>query len=213
MVDDIFDTRFKEKKIELDDNRAKIGDDVNLTAKDPTIKRVLIGAGWDLNAFDADALDLDLSVIMINKDNMTNNDEDFIFYNTLDAYDGAIKHNGDSRTGAGDGDDESVTIDLEGVSFDVMKFLFVISIYKGEEKAQNLDMVRNAYIRVVNAENGHEFIRYELDKDLNDRTETAMIAASLNREGPKWHFTPVGEFVEGGLAAVAGRYGLIIAQQ
>ncbi len=213
MADDIFDTRFKEKKIELDDNRAKIGDDINLTAKDPTIKRVLIGAGWDLNAFDADALDLDLSVIMINKENTTGADDDFIFYNNMDAYESAIKHNGDSRTGAGDGDDESITIDLQGVPFDVVKFLFVISIYKGEEKAQNMEMVRNAYIRVVNAENGHEFIRYELDDDLKDKTETAMIAASLNREGPKWHFTPLGEFVEGGLGAVAGRYGLVIAQQ
>lgn len=210
---DIFDTQYKDTEIELDDNRAELGDDVNLTAKDQTLKKVLVGSGWDLNAFDADALDLDLSVILIDKEGMTREDQDFVFYNTEEAYDGAVKHNGDSRTGAGDGDDESITIDLHGVPFDIMKFLFVISIYKGEEKEQNMDMVRNAYIRVVNADNSHELIRYELDKDLNNRTETAMVAASLNREGPKWHFTPIGEFVEGGLGAVASRYGLIIAQQ
>ena len=210
---DIFDTRFKDKDIELDDNKAAVGDDVNLTAKDATLKRILIGAGWDLNAFDADALDLDISLILIDKENMTREDQEFIFYNNKEAYDGAVVHNGDSRTGAGDGDDESITVDLQGVPFDIIKFLIIISIYKGDEKEQNLDMVRNAYIRIVNAENGHELVRYDLDEVLDDKKETAMIAGSINREGPKWHFTPSDEFVEGGLGAVAARYGMIIGQQ
>jgi tellurium resistance protein TerD len=210
---DIFESDFHGKDVEISDNKAVIGDDINLTAKDPTLKKILIGAGWDMNTFDADALDLDLSIIMVDRNNMTREDADFIFYNNTEAYDRAIRHNGDSRTGAGDGDDETITIDLHGVPFDILKFLIIISLYKGEEKEQNLDMARNVYVRVVNAENAHELIRYELDKDMDNRKETAMIVASVNREGPKWHFTPIGEFVEGGLGAVASRYGLIIAQQ
>lgn len=210
---DIFDTRFEDKDIELDDNKATVGDDVNLSAKDPTLKKILIGAGWDLNAFDADALDLDISLILVDKDNMTREDQEFIFYNNQEAYGGAVKHNGDSRTGAGDGDDESITVELQGVPFDAVKFLIVLSIYKGDEKEQKLDMVRNAYVRIVNAENGHELVRYELDEVLDDRGETAMIAGSVNREGPKWHFTPQAEFVEGGLSAIAERHGMIIGQQ
>lgn len=210
---DIFDTQFKDKEIKLDDNKAGVGDDVNLTAKDETLKKILIGAGWDLNAFDADALDLDISLMLIDKDDMTRDDQEFVFYNNKEAYDGAVVHNGDSRTGAGDGDDESVTVDLQGVPFEVLKFLIIISIYKGEEKEQKLDMVRNAYVRIVNAENGHELVRYDLDEILDDKEESAMIAGSVNREGPKWHFTPLAEFVEGGLGAIAAKHGMIIGQQ
>ncbi len=210
---DIFDTQFEGKKLELDDNKAVLGDDINLTAKDPTLARILVGAGWDLNAFDADAMDLDLSVVMLDKNGTTRVDEDFIFYNQQEDQDRAVRHNGDSRTGAGDGDDESVTIDLQAVSFEIIQLLFVVSIYKGEEKKQSLSKVRNAYLRVTNSDTTYELVRYEMDSDLVDKTETAMVVASLNREGPKWHFTPVGEFVEGGLGAIATRYGMLIMQQ
>ena len=213
MVDIFEKAKLEDKEIDLDDNFAKFGDDVNITAKDPTLRRVLVGAGWDLNAFNSEILDLDISVILIDKDGMTREDEEFVFYNNLEAYDGAVKHNGDSRTGAGDGDDETISIDLQGLPFDIMKCLFVFSIYKGQEKKHELRQVRNIYIRIVNEENGHELIRYEMDKDLEDHAETAVIAASLNREGPKWHFTPVCDFAEGGLGEIASRYGLVIVSQ
>ena len=212
-MSDIFDNQFEGKAVELNDNLAFLGDDINLTAKDPELTRVLVGTGWDLNAFDADTLDLDLSVFMIGKDGQTRVDEDFIFYNQPEDPERAIRHNGDSRTGAGDGDDESVSINLQTVSFEIMQILFTVSIYKGEEKAQNLGMVRNAYLRVANEATTHELVRYEMDQDLVNKTETAMVVAALSREGPKWHFKPVGEFVEGGLSAIAKRYGLNIIQQ
>lgn len=210
---DIFDTRFEDKKLELDDNKAAIGDDINLTAKDPTLTRILIGVGWDLTSFDADALDLDVSLFMLDKDKMTRVNEDFIYYNNMESADKAVVHNGDNRTGAGDGDDESITIDLNGVSYDVHTLQFVVSIYKGFEKKQNLGMVRNTYLRVVNADTAHELIRYDMDADLEGKEDIAVVVASLNREGPKWHFTPIGEFIEGGLGEIARKYGLIINQE
>ena len=213
MSDDIFDTRFEGKEVELDDNRVYVGQEENITAKDPTMKKVHIGVGWDLNAFDADALDLDVSVFLLDKDNMTRMDEDFIFYNNMQGCEGAVQHHGDSRTGAGDGDDESISIDLESVSFDVMRFLFVITIYKGREKEQNMGMVRNAYIRLGNADNDFELLRFELDEELENKEETGMVVAALNREGPKWHFVPSAEFVLDGLPEIAKRYGLIITDQ
>src|SRR5690349_11201078 len=102
---DILDTRFEGKEIELSDGRVSLGDDINLTAKDPSLNKLVIGVGWDLNAFNADALDLDFSLFMLNKDGVTRADEDFVFYNQPVCLDGGIKHGGDSRTGAGDGDD------------------------------------------------------------------------------------------------------------
>jgi tellurium resistance protein TerD len=94
-----------------------------------------------------------------------------------------------------------------------MKVQIVVSIYKGFEKEQHLEQVRNAYIRVVNSETKHELCRYQIDEVLKDKQETAVIIGAINREGPKWHFKPDAEFVDGGLGAVARRYGIIINQE
>ncbi len=211
---DILDTSFEGKQVKLTDNKVRVGDEVNITAKDPTLKKILVGCGWDLVSFNTDAVDLDVSMFMIDRKGLTRVDEDFVFYNNREVFEGGVKHNGDSRTGAGDGDDESIYIDLHKVPFDVMKIVFALSIYKGEEKSQSLSMVRNTYLRLVNFDTAHELLRYDLSPDIENRPETTMVVASLNREGPKWHFTPIGEFIEsGGLATLAKRYGLIITQQ
>lgn len=209
---DIFDTRFEGKELDLEDNRVEAGADINIMAKDPALKRVHIGVGWDLNAFESDTLDLDVSCILLDKDGQTTQDEDLVFYNNEQAYDGAVKHNGDSRTGAGDGDDESMTISLEGLPFEIVRVLFVVSIYQANYKEQNMSMVRNAYVRLVNADTTLELLRYELKDRLRDRTEQAMIVASLDRLGPKWHFKTLEEFVPDGLPGVAGARGIIVGQ-
>lgn len=213
MPNDIFDSNVGSGEIELDGNFIEPGEDVNLTSKDPTLHTILIGAGWDLNAFNADALDLDLSLFLLNNSKQTRVDADFIFYNQPDAFEGAIKHNGDSRTGAGDGDDESITVDLRGVPFEIMHIAVVISVYKGFEKEQNIGMVRNAYVRIVNGENTHELCRFELDDVLDDKEDIGVIVGFLNREGPKWHYKADVEFVPGGLSEIAKRYGLIINEE
>lgn len=207
---DIFDAQPASVEVKLSANKIVKGDDINITAKDPTMKNIHIGLGWDLNAFDTDALDLDLSVFLLNKNMKTRVDSDFVFYNNLEGCEGAVSHNGDSRTGAGDGDDEGVTINLNDVPYDVMHIMFVLSIYKGEEREQNLSKLRNSYIRLVNAENNLEILRYELAQDMEDKTETGMRVAVLNREGPKWHFKALGECVEGGLGAIATEYDIIV---
>lgn len=212
-MDDFFETQYEGKQVEISDGLVGIGDDVNLKEKDPALRHAMIGAGWSINAFDSDVLDLDVSVFLLDKTGKTRIDEDFIFYNFTESPDGGVRHLGDSRTGAGDGDDESITIDTHIVSFEIMRVLIVLSIYKGYEKRQNLGMVRDAYVRIVNPDTRHELCRYNLDKVLIDRTETAVIAGSLDREGPKWHFRPQAEFIEGGLGEAARRFGLIINQE
>lgn len=209
-MDDIFDTRFEGKEVKISDNRAKLGEDINLTARDPALRKLIIGVGWDSNAFDAEALDLDLSMFLNGKDGKTRVDEDFVFYNNPQTLAGAVRHMGDSRTGAGEGDDETIEIDLHGVPFDVMQLVFSLSIYRGPEKELALGMVSGAYIRILNAETRHELIRYELDAHLKEREESGMIMALLNREGPKWHFVPKADFEADGLGPIATRYGLDI---
>jgi tellurium resistance protein TerD len=213
MNDDFFDTRFETSDVELSDNKIGIGDEVNLKEKDPTMTKVNIGVGWDVNAFDSDVIDLDVSAILLDKDNMTRIDEDFVFYNNPESQNAEVKHKGDSRTGAGDGDDEIIFVDLNALPFDIMRVLFVLSIYKGNEKEQHLDQVQGAFIRLVNADNRTEITRYDLSDDIEHCPDTAFLCAALDREGPKWHFRPIGEPVAGGLREAAMRYGLIIADQ
>jgi tellurium resistance protein TerD len=210
---DILDTAYEGKEVELTDGKARVGDNINLTAKDPTLHKMLVGVGWDLNVFNAEALDLDVSLFMLDKHGKTRVDEDFVFYNQPVTLEGGVRHGGDSRTGAGDGDDEVLLVDLHSVPFDIMKIVFVLTIYRGREKQQNMGMVRNAYLRIANEKSNVELVRYEFSHDLEDKMETGMIVATLNREGPKWHFTPVAEFVNEGLKDLAPRFGLTIVQQ
>lgn len=207
---DIFDTTVKDVKIEISDNKILKGAEINITAKDQTMKKVHIGVGWDMNAFDTDPLDLDLSCFLLNKNMKTRVDGDFIFYNNMEGCEGAVLHNGDNRTGAGDGDDESMQIDLNGVPFDITTIMFVLSIYKGDEKEHYLSKLRNCYIRLVNANNMQEMLRYEIAPEIEDCKAAAILVASLNREGPKWHFKAIGELAPGGLAKVATGYDIIV---
>lgn len=213
MSDDIFDTRFEGKDVELEDRTIEPGEDVNLMKLDPTLKDISIGTGWDVNTFDADAMDLDVSLFLLNKDQKTRMDSDFIFYNQPETLDGGIKHGGDSRSGAGDGDDETISIDLQSIPFDVLQIPIVLSIYKGFEKEQTLDSVRNAYVRIVNAGNSFELLRFNLNEVFQDKTETGAIIGWLNREGAKWHFKADIEYIPGGLGEIARRYDLIINQE
>ena len=207
---DIFDSSLDNVNVEISDNKLLKSQDINLFSKDPTLKTLLIGVGWDLNAFDTDSLDLDVSCFMLDKNNKTRVNEDFVFYNNAEGTDGAIVYNGDNRTGAGDGDDETISIDLTGISFDIVTLMFTISIYKGIEKEQSLSQLRNCYIRVVNSANSHEICRYELAPDIENRKETGMLVACIRREGPKWHFEALGQPVEGGLATIATEYDIIV---
>ncbi len=191
-------------------NRIQRGAEINLTLKDPTMKEIMVGVGWDLKAFDSDPLDLDASVFLLDRDDKTRVDEDFVFYNNMQGSDGAVKHMGDNRTGAGDGDDEMMTLNLNALPFDIMKVSFVLSIYPNETQEHNFSMVRNVYFRVVNKDNNHEMFRYELDQELSG--EEGLIIAELERIGTDWVFRAIGETVEGGLGKIADNYGIMVAE-
>lgn len=202
-----------DKGVEIDDGRVSAGDDINITEKDPTMHNLHFGCGWDMNAFDDDPMDLDVSLFLLDKDDQTRIDEDFVFYNNLMVLNGAIKHHGDSRTGAGDGDDESISVDLHGIPFEVVRIVIFLSIYQGLEKDHKLGMLRNAYFRMVNEDNGHEMLRFEITEEFKDCPDTGAVIGYLDREGPKWHFKPVIETVRDGLKEYASSKGLIIIDQ
>ncbi len=194
------------------ENMIKFGDDIGLTNKDPMLKNVNIGVGWNARSIEGEPIDLDLSAFLLDNKDMTRMDEDFVFYNSRESLQKEVRHLGDSRTGAGDGDDENVEVALQPLHFDVKKINFVISIYDGEYREHTFNMVKNLYFRITNADSEEELCRLDIPAEmLNDMKGTAILVGSLFRDGPKWRFHALGEEIEkGGLGEIARRYGLLI---
>ncbi|WP_296268206.1 TerD family protein [Pseudomonas sp. MLB6B] len=182
------------------------GGNLSLTKTDPSLTRVIVGLGWDPRATDGQEFDLDASAFLLKGDGKVRSEADFIFYNQLKSADGSVEHTGDNRTGAGDGDDEVIKVDLSRVPADVEKVVFTVTIHDADARRQNFGQVGGAFIRVVNETNGNEVVRYDLAEDAS--TETAMIFAELYRNAGEWKFRAVGQGYAGGLKAVATGFGL-----
>lgn len=184
----------------------------NLTRLDPTLRKGMIGIGWDVAGFGVEPPDLDVSIFMVDKNEKTRMDEDFIFYNNLKSADGSVEHMGDNRTGAGDGDDENIRIDLEKIPYEVYRVFFVISIYEAELKRQSFASVRNSFLRIINEETGIELMRFNLDQEFIDEPNaTAVNVGFLERSGPNWFFEGLGKMTIGGLKEIATQYGIVVA--
>jgi len=190
--------------------RVKKGEEINITRLDPTIREITVGVGWDLRAFEGDPIDVDASVFLLDKFDKTRQDEDFVFYNNGAGREGAVRHMGDSRTGAGDGDDEKIVIDLMALPFEVVKISFVLSIYDLDMNSNNFTMVKNVYFRIVNNETTLETFRFELDSEMGDGT--ALLIGHMERVGSDWIYKAAGEPIHGGLAKIATDYGIVVAQ-
>ncbi|RUQ34770.1 MAG: TerD family protein [Candidatus Competibacteraceae bacterium] len=182
------------------------GERLSLDKQAPNLKKVLIGLGWDARATDGVDFDLDASAFMLGADGKVRSEADFIFYNQLKSACGSVQHTGDNRTGAGEGDDEALMVDLTRVPADVQKIVFTVTIHEAEARRQNFGQVGNAFIRLVNAETNAEVARYDLAEDAS--TETAMVFGELYRHSGEWRFAAVGQGYAGGLAAMCRQYGL-----
>lgn len=185
------------------------GQKVDLTKTNPGLTKILAGLGWDVNKYDGgSAFDLDVSVFLTGADGKVTNDKNFVFYGNLQDPSASVVHLGDNLTGDGDGDDEQITIDLAKVPADVEKISFSVTIYEAQERKQNFGQVSNAFIRIVNADNNEELIRYDLGEDFS--IETAVVIAELYRHNGEWKFNAIGSGFEGGLAALCNNFGVNI---
>lgn len=184
------------------------GGNVSLSKEAPGLTAVIVGLGWDARKTDGKEFDLDASVFICGEDGKVRSDKDFVFYNNKLGADGSVEHLGDNRSGAGEGDDEQVKIDLTKVPADVKKLVFAVTIHDADTRAQNFGQVSNASMRVVNQAGEAEIARYDLSEDAS--TETAMIFGELYRHGEEWKFKAVGQGYQGGLGALAGAHGVNI---
>ncbi len=183
------------------------GQKVDLTKGNPSLKKILIGLGWDTNKYDGGFdFDLDAAAFLLGANGKVRNDEDFIFYNNLKHISGAVEHMGDNLTGEGEGDDEEIKIDLEKVPPDVEKIDFTVTIYDAEKRRQTFGQVSNAYIRVVDDITQQELIRYDLGEDFS--VETAVVVGEIYRHNGEWKFNAIGSGWSGGLAALGKNYGV-----
>ncbi|MFZ1345086.1 TerD family protein [Thiothrix eikelboomii] len=184
------------------------GGNLSLSKTDPSLTKILVGLGWDERTTDGSSFDLDASAFLLTAGDKVRNDSDFIFYNQLKSPDGSVEHAGDNRTGQGDGDDESVKVDLSKVPAEITKIAFTVTIHDAEARRQNFGQVGNAFIRVVNDLTGTEIVRYDLAEDYS--TETAMIFGELYRHNSEWKFRAVGQGYSGGLKAMCDQFGIKI---
>ena len=185
------------------------GQKVDLTKGNPGLSKVIIGLGWDLNKYDGgNDFDLDASVFLLGENGKVTSDVDFVFYNNPTGGNGAIVHSGDNRTGAGDGDDEQIIVDLKGIPANIQRVAFTITIHDGDARNQNFGQVSNSFVRILNEESNEELIRYDLGEDFS--IETALVVGELYRHNNEWKFSAIGSGYQGGLAALATDFGLDI---
>jgi tellurium resistance protein TerD len=183
------------------------GQRVSLEKVAPGLSEVFVGLGWDVKATDTGYdFDLDSSLFLLGANEKLLSDSHFIFYNNLISPDPdkSVQHLGDNLTGLGEGDDEVIKVDLKKVPADIQRIVITVTIHEAQQRKQNFGQVKNAYVRIVNAQTKQEAIRYDLVEDYS--IETALILAELYRKDNEWRLNAVGAGYQGGLQALLDRY-------
>lgn len=158
----------------------KKGQKVSLTKGNPGLKNVVVGIGWDINAFDTGGdFDLDAAAFCLTDSGRVSDSNDFVFYGNLVHPSGAVQHMGDNLT---------------------------VTIYDAEARRQNFGQVSNAFVRIFNEVTGEEILRYDLGEDFS--IETAVVFGELYKNGDEWKFNAIGSGYQGGLAALCNSYGV-----
>ncbi len=182
-------------------------DVLDLTKKDPSLNNILLGAGWDvvkkgLFSMQAD-YDLDLAALLLDSNNKITGKEGLIYFGNKKGT--GIYLHGDNLTGAGDGDDEKISISLNKLPSNCSKVVFTVSIYDAAKRKQSFSKVKNAYVRLVNEDKRNaEICRFNLTEEGGNNT--AIIFAQLEKNGSEWNFKAVGEYLQGSVSTLLDRY-------
>lgn len=177
-------------------------DILDLTKKNPGLEKVVLGAGWDVATIGQD-FDLDIAAFLLNPNGkVAQVPNDVIFFNNK--FCDGICLEGDNRTGAGDGDDERIQIDLSQIRSDVQKIVFMVTIHEAQSRRQTFGMVNNSYVRLLDVKNNEkEICRFNLKE--NGSTVTSVVFAELYKDGYDWYFKAIGD---GKIADLNGMLGL-----
>lgn len=164
-----------------------------------------VGLGWDVNESDTGAaFDLDASAFVLGENKKVITDKHFIFYNNLSSPDAAVIHTGDNLTGQGDGDDETIQIDISKINPLTREICFVVTIHEADSRKQNFGQVRNSFIRIYDTNTNEEILKYELGEDFS--IETAVEFGRLYLKDGNWKFEAIGVGFSGGLQQFVSKY-------
>ena len=192
------------------------GQKVSLSKGNDGLNKVIVGLGWDevqqsggglfgaLFASSQPAIDCDASALLL-KDGKLRDSKDIVYFGNLKHRSGAVNHMGDNLTGAGDGDDEQIVIDLARVPAEYDRIVMVVNIYQAVQRRQSFGQIRNAFIRIVDGRNGQEMCKYNLTDNYTGMT--AVIFGEVYRYNGEWKFNAIGQgTTDPGLADLARRY-------
>ncbi|GHN02198.1 tellurium resistance protein TerD [Cytophagales bacterium WSM2-2] len=178
------------------------GGSINLTKANPKLSKIYIGLGWELLA---QSVDLDATMFILGSNGKLLSEQHFIFYNNLRTPDGSIAHQGDNRTGVGDGDDELILANLHQIQPEAQEILVYVTIHEATARAHNFGKLSNAYIRLVDVEKKSEIANYDLDAEASFATE--VLFGKLKRaDAIHWEFVALGEGSNVGLQGLVDRY-------
>jgi tellurium resistance protein TerD len=195
------------------------GGNLTLSKVDPGLKVLRLGAGWDPNQYDSGSeFDIDISAFVLGTNGKVIDlpgkapgEDTFLFYNQRSLLNNAIVHSGDNRTGDGDGDDESIVIDLAKLPAQVDRIVFVVTIHDALAKGQNFGQVPNSWVNLYNNEvyqtdPSKKLAFFELSEEFS--TETSMVPVELYKHNGEWKFKAVGAGYNGGLAEFCNDFGV-----
>lgn len=163
-----------------------------------TLKNVMVGLGWDevqkssglLSMFSGGKKDIDCdATAFVLQNGRLIDKSDMVYFGRLTHSSGCVRHMGDNLTGAGEGDDEQILVDLQGLPAAYDRIVFVVNIYQAKERRQHFGMIQNAFIRISD-DTGKELCRYNLSENYSNMT--AMIFGEMYRENGSWHFNAIG---------------------
>ena len=177
----------------------KKGQKVSLSKDNPGLSRVVVGLGWDevkkskgfnFLAPKPEPIDCDASAILLHDGKLVYK-EDVVYFGNLRHPTGTVQHMGDNLTGAGEGDDEQIIVDLASIPAEYDKIVMVVNIYQAVQRKQHFGMIQNAFIRLVDGRNNNEMCRYNLTEDYGNMT--AMIFGEIYRHNGEWKFNAIGQ--------------------
>ena len=181
------------------------GQKIDLTKTNPTVKNFKVGLGWKPNTTSSGSpYDIDVSAFVLGADGKRLSDSHFVFYNNLKTPDEAVVHNGDNRTGDGDGDDETLSIDFSKMLPTAEKVIFVVTIHDAISLNQNFGQINGSYIRIYDGDTNTDILKYDLGEDFS--IETALEFGNLYKNNGEWKFNAVGTGMKGGLSDYLNQY-------
>lgn len=181
------------------------GEVFDITKAAPALTQLYAGAGWDVKS-GGPSMDVDLCAFLLDENNKLQDNKNFVYFNNKTSMCGSVKSRGDNLTGAGEGDDEVVDMDLSKVPVEIKRIVIAISIYNAASKGQSLKSLDNAYVRIVNKEGDAELVKYNLTNF--DNAGANFILGELIRTDSGWSFVAVGEPKPGELGELVTSYAM-----